>query len=66
MPVGLSQSAPCGLAMCLNGYMNLTGDHAAIYPENSKELVNRVGELLNVNLDAIITLTNTDGEHKQR
>ncbi|KAL6972283.1 NADPH--hemoprotein reductase [Sarracenia purpurea var. burkii] len=39
-----------------------SGDHAAIYPENNTDLVNRLGELLNVNLDTIITLTNTDGK----
>lgn len=38
------------------------GDHAAVYPENRVELVNRIGELLEVDLDTVFTLTNTDGE----
>lgn len=38
-----------------------SGDHLAIYPINNEELVNKLGELLNVDLDTIITLTNTDG-----
>lgn len=39
----------------------LLGDHVAVYPENSAESVNKIGELLNVNLDTVFTLTNTDG-----
>jgi sulfite reductase alpha subunit-like flavoprotein len=38
-----------------------SGDHLAVYPINNKELVNKLGELLNVDLDTVITLTNTDG-----
>jgi sulfite reductase alpha subunit-like flavoprotein len=38
-----------------------SGDHLAVYPINNEELVNKLGELLGVNLDTIITLTNTDG-----
>jgi sulfite reductase alpha subunit-like flavoprotein len=38
-----------------------SGDHLAVYPVNSEELVNRFGELLNVDLDTVIILTNTDG-----
>jgi sulfite reductase alpha subunit-like flavoprotein len=38
-----------------------SGDHLAVYPINSEELVNKLGELLNVDLDTVITLTNTDG-----
>lgn len=33
----------------------------AVYPENNAELVNKIGQLLNINLDQIFTLTNTDG-----
>nr|CAD7429097.1 unnamed protein product [Timema monikensis] len=38
-----------------------TGDHVAVYPQNNEALVNRLGELLGVNLDTVFTLTNTDG-----
>jgi sulfite reductase alpha subunit-like flavoprotein len=38
-----------------------SGDHLAVYPINNEELVNKLGELLNVDLDTVITLTNTDG-----
>jgi len=34
------------------------GDHVAIYPKNDSELVNRIGELLGINLVNIL-LTNT-------
>ena len=37
------------------------GDHLAVYPVNNAELVNKIGEKCGANLDAIITLTNTDG-----
>lgn len=43
-----------------------SGDHAAIYPENNTDLVNRLGELLNVNLETIITLTNTDEDSTKK
>jgi sulfite reductase alpha subunit-like flavoprotein len=38
-----------------------SGDHLAVYPVNNEELVNKLGELLNVDLDTVIILTNTDG-----
>lgn len=38
-----------------------TGDHVAVYPKNSSELVNKIGELLNVDLDTVFSLLNTDG-----
>lgn len=44
-----------------NMVLLFSGDHLAIYPINNEELVNKLGELLNVDLDTIITLTNTDG-----
>lgn len=36
------------------------GDHVAVLPENNPELVNRIGELLNVNLDTVISLSSVD------
>ena len=40
----------------------VTGDHMAIYPVNDPRLVERIGELLETDLDTIITLTNVDGK----
>ena len=37
------------------------GDHIAIYPENDVELVDRIAELLEVNLDQVFSLVNKDG-----
>lgn len=39
-----------------------TGDHLAVYPVNSTELVNKIGEKCGVDLDTVFTLTNTDGK----
>lgn len=38
------------------------GDHLAIYPVNSEELVVKLGQICGVDLDTVITLTNTDGK----
>lgn len=38
------------------------GDHVAVYPTNDPELVEKLGGLLDVDLDAVISLNNTDGE----
>lgn len=38
-----------------------TGDHVAVYPKNSSELVNKIGKLLNADLDTVFSLLNTDG-----
>lgn len=38
-----------------------TGDHLAVYPVNNTELVNKIGEQCDANLDTVFTLTNTDG-----
>ena len=32
------------------------GDHVAIYPTNDEKLVNRIGELLNIDLDTVFTM----------
>ena len=40
----------------------VAGDHVAIFPSNDPQLVNRIGELLAVDLDTVFTLTNVDGE----
>lgn len=43
-----------------------TGDHLAVYPINNEELVKKLGELLDVDLDTVITLTNTDEESSKK
>jgi len=37
------------------------GDHVAVYPCNDPSIVNRIGELLNVDLDAKFSLVNIEG-----
>ncbi|XP_049858978.1 NADPH--cytochrome P450 reductase [Schistocerca gregaria] len=43
-----------------------SGDHVAVYPMNDEALVNRIGELLVIDLDTVITLTNTDEESTKK
>jgi NADPH-ferrihemoprotein reductase len=42
------------------------GDHVAIYPKNDENLVNRIGDLLNINLDTIFTLKALDEDATRR
>lgn len=37
------------------------GDHVAIYPTNNPELVEKIGKLLDVDLDTVFSLNNLDG-----
>ena len=37
------------------------GDHVAIYPENNKSTVEKIGKRLNVDLDTVISLDCIDG-----
>ena len=37
------------------------GDHVAIYPANDAVLVDKIGSLLNIDLDSIFSLVNLDG-----
>ena len=39
----------------------VAGDHLAIFPTNDPLLVERVGELLDIDLGTVVTLTSTDG-----
>ncbi len=41
-----------------------SGDHVAVFPSNDAVLVNRIGELLNTNLDDVISLVNVDGKYR--
>lgn len=40
----------------------VAGDHVAIFPVNDPQWVERMGQLLNTELDTPFTLTNVDGE----
>ena len=37
------------------------GDHVAIYPENNRDLVTKLGERLNTDLDKVISMSSLDG-----
>ena len=39
------------------------GDHLAVYPVNDPNIVEKLGELLNVDLGATFSLTNVDGKY---
>nr|NP_001351901.1 NADPH--cytochrome P450 reductase 2 [Orussus abietinus] len=43
-----------------------TGDHLAVYPVNNTELVEKIGKICGVDLDTVITLTNTDEESTKK
>ena len=40
----------------------VAGDHVAIFPVNDPRLVERIGELLDTDLDMVFSLINVDGE----
>ena len=42
------------------------GDHVAIYPTNDTALVNRIGELLSLDLDTVFTMKNLDEDSTKR
>merc|ERR1712116_36713 len=42
------------------------GDHVALYPVNDQDMVNRLGELLDVDLDTVITLVNVDEDSTKK
>jgi len=42
------------------------GDHLAVFPTNDPKLVDRIGELLEADLDELVTLTNRDEDAKKR
>ncbi|KAL2751030.1 NADPH--cytochrome P450 reductase isoform X2 [Vespula maculifrons] len=43
-----------------------SGDHLAVYPVNSTELVNKIGEKCGIDLNTVFTLTNTDEESTKK
>jgi len=42
------------------------GDHVAIYPKNNEELVNKLGSLLNIDMDQVFTLNNLDEDSSKK
>ena len=47
------------MILSLNRYD--AGDHLGVFAQNDAELVDRIGELLEVDLDSVFTLRNVDG-----
>lgn len=47
------------LSFCLCRYES--GDHVAVYPTNDTAIVNKLGQILGVDLDMVISLNNLDG-----
>ncbi|UYV65642.1 POR, partial [Cordylochernes scorpioides] len=43
-----------------------TGDHVAVYPTNNTELVEKLGRLLETDLDTVITLKNLDEDSSKK
>ncbi|XP_066551759.1 NADPH--cytochrome P450 reductase isoform X1 [Amia ocellicauda] len=43
-----------------------SGDHVAVYPVNDSAIVNKIGELLGVDLDTVISLNNLDEESNKK
>merc|ERR1719295_1619192 len=42
------------------------GDHVAVYPINNSELVEKIGSLLDIDLDQVFTLTNLDEDSSKK
>lgn len=47
------------LSLCAFRYES--GDHVAVFPTNDTALVNKLGQILGVDLDVVISLNNLDG-----
>ncbi|KAJ8342848.1 hypothetical protein SKAU_G00327760 [Synaphobranchus kaupii] len=43
-----------------------SGDHVAVYPINDASVVNKIGDILGVDLDTVISLNNLDEESNKR
>ena len=42
------------------------GDHVAVYPTNNVDLVERIGQLLNLDLDTVFTMKNLDEDSTKK
>ena len=42
------------------------GDHVAVYPKNNEDLVNKLGSLLNIDMDQVFTLINLDEDSSKK
>jgi len=42
------------------------GDHVAVYPTNNTDLVDRLGELLKIDMDTVFTMTNLDEDSSKK
>lgn len=73
-PITVNKELYKGERSCMHIELNIdnsklkyeTGDHVAIYPTNNEELVKRIGELLNTDLDTIFTLNNLDEDSSKK
>lgn len=54
-------NADQSLFLSLCDFRYESGDHVAVFPTNDSDLVNRLGEVLGVDLDVVISLNNLDG-----
>lgn len=59
---------------CLHVELDITGsrlryeagDHVAVYPQNDSTIVDRIGTLLEVDLDTVFSLVNIEGSFINR
>ncbi|XP_054166499.1 NADPH--cytochrome P450 reductase-like [Oppia nitens] len=73
-PVSVNRELYKSDRSCLHIELDLTnsklryeaGDHVAVYPKNDTSLVNKIGELLDINLDTIISLKNMDEDSSKK
>ena len=42
----------------------VAGDHVAIFPTNDGQMVEKIGKMLEADLDTVFSLTNVDGERE--
>ena len=73
-PVLVNKELYKGSRSCLHIELNLSesklryesGDHVAVYPMNDTTLVQKIGSLLETNLDEVITLKNLDEDSSKK
>lgn len=73
-PIAVNRELYRGERSCMHIELNIdhsklkyeTGDHVGIYPTNNEDLVNRIGQLLNADLDTVFTLNNIDEDSSKK
>lgn len=59
----------CEFLICIMEIFYCTfylGDHVAVYPQNDSALVDKIGDLVGVSLDTVVTLTNVDEDSSKK